>query len=395
MAIDLSLAGSSAAAAAAIEAAHDIAPRARALAAQTEREGRVPPELVAEIKDAGLFHLLLPREYGGAEVDPMTASRVVDIISAADGSTGWVVMLAAQSCSFAGMMPPDDARTIWGTGGIVAGTANPVGRAVWTDTPEPGYIITGRWGFASGSSHATWFTGECVVYDGDQPRKDADGNDVTRVVFVLRDDKVKVYETWNVTGLRGTASNDFSIEGAFTPASRGFQMLVTPPVHPWPLYRALPLLFINHGAQALGVARGAIESATEVARKKRGWGGVPMTELPRIQMALAQATALVESASDYMYGTATRLWEAVLAGEETPDLRARTRLATSNAATMAVQAVDTLHNALGTAAIMADNPIERQFRDIHTAAKHVMIGHMTYEAAGRVLLGMEPQFPFF
>ena len=378
-----------------IEAARRIAPRARALSAQIERDGRLPIDLVDEIKEAGLFHLLLPREYGGHGVDPVNASRVVEVLAAADGSTGWVVMLSAQSCSFAGLLPPEHAKAIWGSGGIVAGTANPVGRAVWTETPEPGYVVTGRWGFASGSSHATWFTGECVVYDGDQPRKDAQGNDVTRAIFVPRDEKVKVYETWNVTGLRGTASNDFTIEGAFVPAGRGFQMLVTPPVHPWAVYRALPLLFINHGAHALGVARGAIESAIEVARKKRGWGGVPMTELPRIQMAVAQATALVDSAAEYMYGTATRLWQDILAGNDDPDLRARTRLATSNAATMAVQAVDTLHNALGTAAIMADNPIERQFRDIHTASKHVMIGHMTYEAAGRVLLGMEPQFPFF
>jgi alkylation response protein AidB-like acyl-CoA dehydrogenase len=270
-----------------------------------------------------------------------------------------------------------------------------VGRAVWTETPEPGYVVSGRWGFASGSSHADWFTGECVVYDGDQPRKDAQGNDVTRAVFVPRDERVQVYETWDVTGLRGTASNDFSIDGAFVPESRGFQMLVSPPQHEWALYRTLPLVFINHGAHALGVARGAINSAVEIARKKRGWGGVPMTELPRLQGALAQATASVDSAAEYLYGASQRLWDDAIAGGDSSDLRARTRLATSNAATAATQAVDLLHNALGTAAIFAANPIERQFRDIHTANKHVMIGQMTYEAAGRVLLGMEPGFPFF
>jgi alkylation response protein AidB-like acyl-CoA dehydrogenase len=166
-------------------------------------------------------------------------------------------------------------------------------------------------------------------------------------------------------------------------------------VHPWALYKALPLLFINHGAQGIGVARGAIQSAEDIARRKRGWGGVAMTEMPRVQYALAQASAMVDSAADYLYGTAQRLWEGALAGEDDATLRARTRLATSNAVTMSTQAIDTLHNALGTQAIFAANPIERQFRDIHTASKHVMIGAMTYEAAGRVLLGMEPQFPFF
>jgi alkylation response protein AidB-like acyl-CoA dehydrogenase len=375
--------------------AREVAAMAAESAAQTESEGQLPAALVEAIKKARLFHLLLPREYGGEETDPVTAAKAVEIVAAGDGSAGWCVMLAAQSCSFAGMLPPEHSRAIWGSGGVVAGTANPVGRAVWTETPDPGYVVNGRWGFASGSSHADWFTGECVVYDGDQPRKDANGNDVTRAVFVPRDEKVRIYETWNVTGLRGTASNDFSIEGAFVPAARGFQMLVTPPQHPWALYRALPLIFINHGAHALGVARGAVESAVQIARKKRGWGGVPMVELPRVQAAIAQATVLVDAAAEHLYGAAQRLWDDTVAGGDSADLRARTRLATSHAATSSGEAVDLLHNALGTASIFAANPIERQFRDIHTATKHVMIGLMTYEAAGRALLGMEPQFPFF
>jgi hypothetical protein len=55
---------------------------------------------------------------------------------------------------------------------------------VWTETPEPGYIVSGRWPFASGSSHATWFGAECLVYDGDQPRLDAAGEHISRMTFV-------------------------------------------------------------------------------------------------------------------------------------------------------------------------------------------------------------------
>ena len=59
------------------------------------------------------------------------------------------------------------------------------------------------------------------------------------------------------------------------------------------------------------------------------------------------------------------------------------------------QAVDGLHAAVATTGIFNSSPISRQFRDIHTAAAHVMIGPMTIEAAGRVILGDEPAFPFF
>jgi alkylation response protein AidB-like acyl-CoA dehydrogenase len=377
-----------------MDAARRLAPKIREASPEIEKEGRLLPDLVEEFRQAGLFHMMLPRDRGGLEVDPIAASRVIEEVSAADGSSGWCLMIAAQNCAFAGMLPEKDALKVWGTGGIVCGTANPVGRAIWTTEPEPGYLVSGRWSFASGSSHADWFVGESMVFDGAEPRRDSEGNEVSRVLFVPREE-VTIYQTWNTTGLRGTASNDFSVDGAFVPASLGFQMLVSEPQHSWPLYRAMPLLFINHGAQALGVARGAIESAIDIASKKRGWGGVPLTDLPRVQAAIAQATALVESAEEYMYATAQDLWDLSSAGQADAKLNARVRLATSNAATASVQAVDILHTAVGTASIFATNAIERQFRDIHTAAKHVMIGQMTYEAAGRVLLGKAPDFPFF
>jgi hypothetical protein len=45
--------------------------------------------------------------------------------------------------------------------------------------------------------------------------------------------------------------------------------------------------------------------------------------------------------------------------------------------------------------VFKKTPLERHFRDIHTAAAHVMVGTLVMEAAGRVELGMSPEFPFF
>jgi len=374
--------------------ARELAPKVREFAATVERERRLPADLVAMLAAEGFFHALLPRDLGGREADPVTAARIVEEISRGDGSTGWCVMLAAQSCGFAGFIPREEALTIWGNGGIVAGTARPVGRAVATRQPADGFIVSGRWPFASGSTHATWFAGECMVYGGDELRKDANGNGVSRMCFVPSSE-VTIIDTWDTMGLSGTASNDFSIESAFVPKGRGFQVLVDPPLHDWALYRALPLGFINHGSQAIGVARAAIDSAIDIVNAKRGWGNVLLKELPRLQAAIAEAMALVDSAADYLYETAGRLWSSALAGDEDPQLRAKVRLATSHAAKASVQAVDLLHAAVATAAIFNANPLSRQFRDIHVAAAHVMIGPMTFEAAGRVILGLEPQFPFF
>jgi alkylation response protein AidB-like acyl-CoA dehydrogenase len=337
--------------------------------------------------------MLLPRDFGGNEVDPVTAARVVEEVSAADGAAGWCIMIAQQNLCFAGFIPEDDIRTIWGNGGICCGTARPIGRAV-AQPGTPGYRVSGRWPFASGSSHATWFAAECMVYDGDQPRLNADGDHISRMVFVPRSE-VTVHDTWDTLGLRGTASNDFSIEGAQVPEERGFQMLVTPPRYDWPLYRAWPLMFINHGAQSLGMARGAIEAAKQTIAGKRGWGNVPLAETTRIQTAIAEATVLYESGAVYLYHVSEALWQQAQTGQTEPLLRAKVRLGTSHAVRASGQAVDLLQGVLATSAIFSANPLQRLFRDAHTAGAHVMIGNMTYEAAGRVLLGADAAFPFF
>jgi indole-3-acetate monooxygenase len=179
------------------------------------------------------------------------------------------------------------------------------------------------------------------------------------------------------------------------PEARGFQVVVDPPVHEWPLYTAEPLVFINHGAQSLGVARAALESAMDTAARKVGWGGVMLKDTPRLQSTIAEAAALVGSAANYLYETSSALWEQAIAGKRDEKLRATVRLANSNAAKASLHAVDMLHAALGTSSVMSSSPLSRHLRDIHTASAHVMIGSMTFEASGRVLMGMEPQFPFF
>ncbi len=385
-----------AAAEALLAAARALQPRVQQLAPEIDRERRLSPELVQAFRDAGFFRMLLPREFGGQQADPVTAARVVEEIAWADGAAGWCVMIAQQNLAFAGFLGADDVRAIWGDGGIVAGTARPIGRAVWAERPEPGYRVSGRWPFASGSSHATWFAAECVVYDGETARLDAAGEQVTRMVFVPRAE-VTVHDTWHTSGLRGTASHDFSIDGAFVPAARGFQVLVSPPQHPWALYRAPALVFANHGSHALGIARGAVDEARAIVAAKSGYGSPnPMREQPRVQAQIAEATALVESARAYLYAAVGALWAALEAGEADPALlRARTRLATSHAATTSVRAVDLACGAVGTAAIFTQNALERRLRDVRAAATHVMVGPLTYEAAGRVELGLAAQFPFF
>jgi alkylation response protein AidB-like acyl-CoA dehydrogenase len=374
-----------------VEHAREIAPSLREHSKAIEDGRKLLPEIVKQFLDAGFFHALLPRDLGGREVDPVNHARVVEEIARGDASAGWCIMIANQDVGFAGFLPPDQARAIWGPNDICCGTARPIGRAV---AVEGGFDVSGRWPFASGSSHATWFAGESKIYDGEELRRDAEGNERTKMLFIPASE-ITVHDTWDTLGLRGTASNDFSCEHAFVPETRGFQVLVDPPQHDWALYRAEPLAFINHGSHAIGVARGAIDAAVETAKSKVGWGGVMISDTPRLQGALAEAAGMVGAAATYLYESAWALWEQALASETDKPTRARVRLATSNAMRASLEAVDLLHATLATSAIQASNPLSRSLRDIHTASAHVMIGTMTFEASGRALMGMDPRFPFF
>ena len=377
-----------------VEAAKSLAPRVAELANDIETERRLVPELVEAFRQAGFFHFPVPEAAGGLQVDPVTAAKVVEEISAGDGSAGWCIMIGQQNAAFSGFLVNERAREVWGDGQIACGTARPTGRAV---KQGENFVVTGRWPFASGSSHADWFAAECMLFDGDEPLRNADGNHLSRMLMVPRSE-VTIYDTWHTTGLRGTASNDFEVKGAVVPADRGFQMLVTPPQSDWALYKIPGATFVNHGSQALGVAKGAINSAIAIAEKKVGYGSdKPLRETPRIQGVVAEAIVSVAAAREYLYQQTEALWQKALAGQSDSDpvQRARVRLATSNAARASVHAVDLLHAALGTSALFQNTPLERQFRDIHMAAAHVMISQFTYEAAGRVEMGLEAEFPFF
>ena len=375
-----------------IERARELLPAIRAQAARFDSERRLPIELVDQMRAAGLFHMLLPREYGGSQTDPVTAARVVEEVARADGSAGWCVMIAAQTCGFAGLFRPDAAREIWGGGGIGAGVGRPIGRAV-VDAARGGYVVSGRWPFASGSSHADWLGGEAIVYDGDQARLTESGEPETVMVFYPRSEG-GVLDNWDTLGLRGSASNDITAEGVFVPNAR-VARFSDGPFNDWALYRCFPLMFINHGSHALGAARAALEHATDLVQNKRGWGNVPLRDSTRVQGALAQASVIVDAAATHLYDVSQRLWDLTLAGGDDAVLRAKVRLAASHAAQESQRAVDMLHSLLATSAIAKASPLERCFRDIHTATAHVMVGPLTFEAGGRVLLGKDVEFPFF
>ena len=372
----------------------DIARLVRSLTATIRADCRdldqtraVPRSVIEAFRDAGVFRMLAPREIGGAETDPLAFFDVVEAAAAADGSVGWVTMIGGCYATFGGLLPPEGAAEIFGDPSTIsAGAFRPDGTA---REVEGGYRVTGRWTLGSGASHANWFIAGCVVVRDGKPVQTASGGPLMREVF-LPASAVQVVDTWNSTGLRGTASHDYTVDDVFVPSSRTLWFQDRPACER-SLYRMPPIAmfatFIS--AVPLGIARHAVEAFVALAREKTPAAGGPVVAARSVaQATVGRAHALVSAGSAYARGALEKLWARVAAGGA-PTLADRAALwtAATHAGHAAVEATQLLYAAAGADAVYARCPLDRCLRDARTAVQHVVLQQNNYEHAGRFLLG--------
>ena len=376
----------------AIAAATRLAPHIRAARDELEAARRVPPPLVEAITNAGLFQLYLPRAMGGLELPPLTVFRVIEELSRADGSVGWCTMISTAESLFSGWLRADVGRKMFGQPPNLrgAGSLRPEGKAYPVDG---GYRVQGRWDFASGIDHATWILCTCIVMDGDVPRLTAAGVPETRSMLVPAA-SVTIVDTWSVVGLCGTGSHDFIVDDMFVPASHTFSF-AEPPQATGPLYHPRLLFVVTWTAtvaNALGIARGAIDAFIELATHARSTSSPTLLrDRPLVQTQVAEAEAIASAARAYVIDAVGTAWEAVSAGVPDPSREiAQARLAITHGMHEAVRAVDRVFHVAGTNAVYRKNRLERYFRDVHAAVQHAAGLPSHVEAAGKVFLGLRP-----
>ena len=370
-----------------IQAAIALAPAIRAARDDAERMRQTPPELAAEITKTGIYQMYFPASMGGPETPPLTAFRVVEEISRIDGSIGWCAMIATALSMNVSLLPVEVGRELAGTPADYrgAGSARPGGKA-WK--VPGGYRVKGRWNFASGIMNARWLYATCVMADTEKP--------TLRAVWVPRE-QVAIVDTWQTMGMRGTGSQDFTVDDVFVPAHRSC-LSAEPPREKGPLYHPRSWyvhLWTPSAANALGVARGAIDALTDLAATE---ASTLSTNLLRdrsaVQTRIGEAEAIVNAARAYVLDAVGRLWRTLCAGEEPTDPQiAQARLALVHAMHESVRAVDKVFHAAGTNAIYTRHPLERAFRDVHVAVQHGAALPSYFESAGKVLLGLRPTEP--
>lgn len=358
-----------------------------------DRLRRLPDEIADKFAKYNLYRALLPRDYGGEEIDPLLYLKVVEQLAYVDASVAWNFTIGSGSALSLGYLKPGRVAEILSTpSSYIAGQLAPVGTARPVDG---GYLVSGRWGWASGIHHATWLFGGCIIKNGDDQGSGGPPN--IRHTFIPKE-AARVVDTWNVGGMRGTGSADFEVSDYFVPADLTFKLFESEVYHDAPIF-SLPTTWFGVALSLVpsGAARAALDALIDLAAGKTSLlTRSKLKERPGTQYDIAKCQALIESSQTQVFAATARLWEGVRNGREIPmSERAAVRRATVHAAEVAADVVGIVYRNAGATALLESQDFERRLRDVNAALGHVTLHRAVMEDAGRVAVDLPPLVPIF
>jgi len=376
--------------------ARALGPALAAAADEIERSQEIPEPLLGQLHEARLFRMLLPRSVGGDQVEPWTYLRTIEEIARFDGSVGWNTFVGNSAALIAPYIPLEAARTIFGDPrGLIAWGPPNQHRAI---AAPGGYRVTGEWHFASGSRQANWIGAHCNVVEPDGSlRLNRFGRPTVRTLLMPKDRSTPIRD-WNTLGMRGTASEGYSIKDAFVPEEfSGTREDPTLRRDRGPLYAFTTqnLYAVGVAGVALGIARAMHEAFMALTLDKTPRAMARLADNPVIQSAVARHEASLGSARAYLIDVMKECWDGADDIEPlgSPE-RARVRLACSQAIHCALEVADAVYKAAGTSAIFLGTPFERRFRDIHTLSQQIQSREAHFETVGKVMLNGDPDGTF-
>lgn len=345
-------------------------------------------DIVEKLKAIGVYRALVAREFGGDEQSPAEFLRLIERISTADGSAGWVASFGV-SALYLASLPRETISAVYANGPdiVFAGGLFPPQNAVIV---EGGFQVSGKWKFGSGSTGADLIGVGIKVEGGPQPG-------LPRMA-VMPAEKVRIVPNWEVNGLQGTGSHDLVVEGVVVPEEwtfiRGSAATLEQPLFRYPSmgFAAQVLAVVG-----LGVARAALDEITTMAGGRGSITGAPvLADRAYVQIEIAKAEAALRSARAFFYEATESAWAKLVSGEtlarEDVNL---IRLAASHAARVGSDVAGAAYMLSGTTGIYTDHPIARHVQDAMVVVQHAFLSEGTWQSAGRVLLGLDspPGFP--
>ena len=392
----------------AVPGAEDVVASARSLArllaehaSEAEELRRPTDEVIAALRDARIFDLMVPVSHGGLGLDLDAFVAVGLELARGDASMGWVAnfyiehnwMLCNFPSTFQAALYRDRTHILAPAAISVSGEATP---AV-SDGVE-GYALDGRWHWGTGSHHAEWMIVGSIVDHGDDPTW---AGQLDLRMFALPADEVAIDDVWFTSGMAATGSNDLVVDAAFVPEERTASIVemsdgtaAGAALHgaAQPLYRTpmLPILSLATAMPAVGQALAAVEAFAQQMQQRVLFGSFEQQkDKPAAQIRLARAEIEAADAAAMLRDVAAEAM--LLRNDATKQDRARMTARCALAVEGAKRVIGSVVEASGASAQFNHHPLQRSLRDVTTLSCHMVLDvDARLELLGKFMLGQEP-----
>ncbi|MFR9679650.1 MULTISPECIES: acyl-CoA dehydrogenase family protein [Acinetobacter] len=358
--------------------------RERACTGEFDNQAYVSQDIIEKLKQIGVYRALVPKRFGGNEWSPKQFCELIEQLSKADGSVGWVASFG-MSPAYLGSLPEATLAQLYKDSPdiVFAGGIFPPQPAEITDD---GVVVSGRWKFSSGCMGAD------IVGVGISPQKDNEAQGLPRMA-VMPANKAQIDMTWDTVGLKGTGSHDLVVKDVLVAKEWTF-VRGEPSKLPEPFFKypSLSLATQVLTVVGIGVAAAAIEEFQKLAPGKSSiTGGAEIASRPVTQYEFAQVEAEFKAARVWFYDTMQIVWNEVLAGRTpTAEQISDMRLSCTHVARVCARVTRKIQMLAGMTAIYTHNPFSRFVNDTNVVTQHAFMGDATLQNAGLVSFGMKP-----
>lgn len=355
-----------------------------------EQQFHLTNKSVEAMKKAGLYKMLVPKTIGGIEAEPCRILEVIEEISYAYGSAGWCLLNSVFHSAIVNIFATKTVATevLANRDVVIAGQLPPKGIAI----PEAdGYRLSGNYTFGSGISQADYLLCGAVISDRDSLDGNLSRDNLENRIFLVNRNAVRVDRDWQVLGLRGTGSFNFSVSDLYVRADYSFPIDLFNE-YARKLYGTVYALE-NIGLSslcltgfALGIARRALHENAEIAKTKKTLHGL-VGNSPTFQEKFASAMVKLSAARSYCFEVWDSVTRDIIENGNFLDVEQKTllRLCLHHSYQVALEVCNFSYITSHRDALR-DCPLQRCYRDISSAIQHVSLSNEILQDCGKSLL---------
>jgi alkylation response protein AidB-like acyl-CoA dehydrogenase len=332
-----------------------IAPRA----AEIDETGEVPWDVYEALRKADLHAVHIPEEYGGAGADSIATAIVIEEVARACAASSLIpavnklgtmpLLLSASEELKREVLPPVASGEALFSYALSEREAGSDAAAMRTRAVRDGdtYVLNGTKAWITNAGVSTYYT----VMASTDPSKGANG--ISAFVVHKDDPGFSVGTKERKLGIKGSPTCEIYFEDCTIPASRivgaegtGFKTAL----------RTLDHTRLTIGAQAVGIAQGALDATIDYVKDRKQFGK-SISDFQGVQFMLADMAMRTEAARQMVYVAAAK------AERGEPDLTFVSAAAKVLASDTAMAVTTDAVQLFGGAGYTRDFPVERMMRD--------------------------------